>query len=93
MLIINGPLHKKGGAIAGNFYFTCTVVKLHPHKQHCVGTFVVSGGQITSQGVLGMNPPATFALTGGTGAYQTTRGHVDIGGTRQLTVTTLHLIL
>ncbi len=92
LFFVNAPLHKQGGGIAGSLYVACTLVKVNPQKNHCVGTLSLSGGQITFQGVI--NPPVfTVAVTGGTRAYQTARGQFTTRITKNTTFFTLHLIL
>lgn len=48
----------------------------------CVVTFVLSGGQVTTQGLLNIANPAsfrgTFAITGGTGSYRQAGGQASI---------------
>jgi hypothetical protein len=95
---LHGPLHKQGGAVAGKLYAVCTAVVVHPIKFHCVGTFALAGGQITFQGIfhpVGQNnqPPFSFAITGGTNAYQAVRGQVTISTVKGIDHETLHLVL
>jgi hypothetical protein len=47
---------------------------------HCVGTLSLPRGQISAQGLIEFPGPETFtlAITGGTGAYRTAHGEVEI---------------
>jgi hypothetical protein len=66
--------------------------------QQCVWSLSLPQGQITAQGLVTSTPagPGTFvvAITGGTGAYQTAHGHMQVtaSGTGEVPLT-LHLLL
>ncbi|MGP4049414.1 hypothetical protein [Streptomyces sp. 2A115] len=74
----------KGGEKVGRDGVVCTVVRLgDPGDVQCVGTFVLSGGQITGQVIMPLLeeeseelPTFDIAITGGTGDYRAARGHI-----------------
>jgi allene oxide cyclase-like protein len=61
----------------------CTLVR-KPAWFQCVATNVFENGQITAQGLNdfsfeeGKGPPEHYAITGGTGAYRTAHGEVEL---------------
>ena len=75
----------RGGAVIGHDGGACqatSVAKGQIPQFQCLVTFVFSGGQVTTQGLLNIASPAsfrgTFAITGGTGSYQAARGQATI---------------
>ena len=95
-VVVHGPLHQQGG-VAGTFYAQCTFVSLKTSTAQCLITFKLAAGQITFQGVGVLErqggPPVTIAVTGGTGAYQSARGQVNIRTVNKVDHFTVHLIL
>ncbi len=73
----------KGGEKVGRDGVTCTVVRTgDPLDIQCVGTFVLSGGQISAQVLMTVplteeeQPPFDAAVTGGTDDYRGARGQI-----------------
>ena len=66
-----------GGSCQATF-----VAKGRVPQFQCLVTFVLRGGQVTTQGLLNIANPASFrgmfAITGGTGIYRTARGQATI---------------
>jgi hypothetical protein len=62
---------------------------------HCVATASLPQGQITVQGLIDFTDPGPFtlAITGGTGAYRTAHGEVEVTETPEIDRITLKLIL
>jgi hypothetical protein len=81
-------LTAKGGKTVGFDGGTCTVVRVKDAAtgtgtEHCLVTFSVAGGQITTQGlteIANLAPSGTqsMAITGGTGRYSKARGKATI---------------
>jgi hypothetical protein len=73
------------GKVIGHDGGTCQatfVAKGRVPQFQCLVTFVLRGGQVTSQGLINIANPASFsgkfAITGGTGIYQRARGQATI---------------
>jgi hypothetical protein len=71
----------QGNTLIGHDGGNCTatfVTKSHPSQFNCVVTFQLTGGQITTQGLINISNPSSFvgrlAVTGGTDAWETARG-------------------
>jgi hypothetical protein len=62
----------------------CVLVRFESEPEaataHCVATLSLPKGQITAQGLIDFTAPGPFALaiTGGTGAYRTAHGEVEV---------------
>ncbi|MGV9455663.1 allene oxide cyclase barrel-like domain-containing protein [Streptomyces sp. NPDC003635] len=74
---------EKGGERVGRDGVACTVVRTgNPLDIQCLGTFVLSGGQITAQVLMTVplteeeQPPFDAAVTGGTGDYRGASGQI-----------------
>ncbi|CCK27732.1 hypothetical protein BN159_3353 [Streptomyces davaonensis JCM 4913] len=74
---------EKGGEKVGRDGVTCTVVRTgNPLDIQCLGTFVLSGGQITAQVLMTVplteeeQPPFDAAVTGGTDDYRGASGQI-----------------
>jgi len=90
----------RGGKRVGEDGGVCQTVRATQASaaQQCVLTLSLPKGQITTQGLVTSTPagPGTFvlAITGGTGAYKTAHGHMEVTATSTGEVPlTLHLIL
>ncbi|MEU2264279.1 hypothetical protein ABZ557_29300 [Streptomyces sp. NPDC019645] len=80
-IIITAKLFRNGRSY-GTEAAVCT--RVAPATTHCTGTFSLPLGQVTWQHLKSTpvgTPPRDFdvAVTGGTGAYRTARGHAHIG--------------
>ncbi|MEU2113356.1 hypothetical protein [Streptomyces sp. NPDC019507] len=80
-IIITAKLFRNGRSY-GSEAAVCT--RVAPATTHCTGTFSLPLGQVTWQHLKSTpvgTPPRDFdvAVTGGTGAYRTARGHAHIG--------------
>ncbi|MEI5007293.1 hypothetical protein ACFWOY_25915 [Streptomyces sp. NPDC058423] len=80
-IIITAKLFRNGRSY-GSEAAVCT--RVAPATTHCTGTFSLPLGQVTWQHLKSTpvgTPPSDFdvAVTGGTGAYRTARGHAHIG--------------
>jgi hypothetical protein len=65
------------GRRIGSSHWSC--VRKNPgRRRHCTLTYFLSGGFVTLQGPVRDDGTGTFAITGGTGAYRTARGWVDL---------------
>jgi hypothetical protein len=75
---------EKGGQKVGRDGVSCTVVRAgNPMDIQCVGTFVLSGGQITAQVLMTVPldeqaalPDFDASVTGGTGDYRGASGEI-----------------
>ena len=71
---------RQGGRRAGRLELTCTILRIvkgDPRTMHCTGIFVLRRGQVAMFGSLD-GPSATFAITGGTGAFDSIRGEIHM---------------
>jgi hypothetical protein len=80
----------RDGERVGMTGFECIVVQFTPGPDpagepeavtaQCVATLSLREGQITAQGLVDFTGPGpfTFAITGGTGAYRTAHGEVEL---------------
>jgi hypothetical protein len=90
--VTSGVLVDVNGQRAGSFGITCTVIAVYPRYslERCDGWGQLAGGQLTIAGVSRSNTShAIWAITGGTGRYQTARGEVQLDqlNNRQTAVT------
>jgi hypothetical protein len=77
---------EKGGSVIGDDGGSCTIVRVTSADSvtvQCVVTLRLSGGQISTQGLVdesgtGTPPPFDIPITGGTGAYEGASGHVTV---------------
>ena len=79
--VTSGVLVDANGQHAGTFGITCTLVALYPQYtlERCDGWGQLTGGQLTIAGISQSNTShATWAITGGTGSYQTARGEIQL---------------
>jgi hypothetical protein len=79
--VTSGVLADVNGQRAGTFGITCTLiaVDLQYTVERCDGWGQLTGGQLTIAGVSRSNTShATWAITGGTGCYQTARGEIRL---------------
>lgn len=79
-IIITANLFRRGASY-GTEGAVCT--RVAAHTTHCTGTFSLPRGQVTWQHLQTTPagaPPSNFdlAITGGTGAYATARGHAHV---------------
>ncbi len=69
----------KAGRRVGRGHVACTMTQLRPPVPQCVGTFRLTGGQITVQGLTPPDDrPFTVAITGGTRRYAGARGTLRV---------------
>jgi hypothetical protein len=90
--VTSGTLVNLNGQRAGTFGTTCTLIAVYPQRtlERCDGWGQLTGGQLTIAGISRNNSShATWAITGGTGNYQTARGQVQLDqlNTHQTAVT------
>jgi len=79
--VTSGVLVGVNGQRAGSFGITCTLVAVHPKYtlERCHGWGQLARGQLTIAGASRSNTShATWAITGGTGRYQTARGEIQL---------------
>jgi hypothetical protein len=79
--VTSGVLVDVNGQRAGTFGITCTLVAVYPQYtlERCDGWGQLAGGQLTIAGSSRSNTShATWAITGGTGNYQTARGEIQL---------------
>jgi hypothetical protein len=79
--VTSGVLVDVNGQRAGTFGITCTLVAVHPKYtlERCDGWGQLTGGQLTIAGASRSNTShTTWAITGGTGRYQTARGQIQL---------------
>jgi hypothetical protein len=79
--VTSGVLVNVNGQRAGTFGITCTLIAVYPQStlQRCDGWGQLTGGQLTISGISKSNTShTTWAITGGTGNYQTARGEVQL---------------
>jgi hypothetical protein len=79
--VTSGLLIDANGQRAGTFGITCTLIAVYPQYtlERCDGWGQLSGGQLTIAGISRSNTShATWAITGGTGNYQTARGEIQL---------------
>ena len=79
--VTSGVLVGVNGQRAGSFGITCTLVAVHPKYtlERCHGWGQLARGQLTIAGASRSNTShATWAITGGTGNYQTARGELQL---------------
>jgi hypothetical protein len=79
--VTSGTLVTLNGQRAGTFGTTCTLIAIYPQftLDRCDGWGQLTGGQLTIAGISRSNSShATWAITGGTGTYQTARGEVQL---------------
>ncbi|MFP1628107.1 hypothetical protein ACLB9X_23735 [Streptomyces sp. 5K101] len=94
-IIITANLFRRGVGY-GSEGAVCT--RVAARTTHCTGTFSLPRGQVTWQHLQttpGGAPPSDFdiAITGGTGAYATARGHAHVAGISESGgALTLHLV-
>jgi hypothetical protein len=90
--VTSGVLVDTNGQHAGTFGITCTLIAVYPRYtlERCDGWGQLTGGQLTIAGTSRSNTShATWAITGGTGNYQTARGEIQLDqlNNRQTVVT------
>jgi hypothetical protein len=79
--VTSGVLVDANGRRAGTFGITCTLIAVYPQYtlERCDGWGQLTGGQLTIAGISRSNTShATWAITGGTGNYQTARGELQL---------------
>jgi len=79
--ITSGALVDVDGRRAGTFGVTCTLIVVHAQYslELCDGWGQLTGGQLTIAGVSRSNANhAIWAITGGTGRYQTAQGEIQL---------------
>jgi hypothetical protein len=79
--VTSGVLVDVNGQRAGTFGITCTQIAVYPQYtlERCDGWGQLAGGQLTIAGTSRSNTShATWAITGGTGNYQTARGEIQL---------------
>ena len=79
--VTSGTLVTLNGQRAGTFGTTCTLIAIYPQHtlQRCDGWGQLTAGQLTIAGTSQSNTShATWAITGGTGSYQTARGEIQL---------------
>ena len=79
--VTSGVLVDVNGQRAGTFGITCTQIAVYPQYtlERCDGWGQLTGGQLTIAGISQSNTShATWAITGGTGSYQTARGEIQL---------------
>jgi hypothetical protein len=62
----------------GSHRGVCTVVSARPFRAQCSDTFVLPAGQLYTQGVFSNASSNRAGIVGGTGAYEVSRGSVNI---------------
>ncbi|HET7476258.1 MAG TPA: hypothetical protein VFJ97_09600 [Dermatophilaceae bacterium] len=84
----------QGGRRIGHDTLQCTAIHGPPAFEfQCVGTLVLSKGQVTLQGATDFSS-IRMAVTGGTGSYQGAHGELVVHGTDTTTDNdVLHLVL
>jgi hypothetical protein len=88
--VTSGVLVDVNGRRAGTFGITCTLIAVYHQYALCDGWGQLTGGQLTIAGTSRSNTRhATWAITGGTGQYQTARGELQLDqlNNRQTAVT------
>ena len=79
--VTSGVLVDVNGRRAGTFGITCTLIAVYHQYtlERCDGWGQLTGGQLTIAGISRSNTRhATWAITGGTGNYQTARGEIQL---------------
>ena len=79
--VASGVLVDVDGRRAGTFGVTCTLIVVHAQYslELCDGWGQLTGGQLTIAGVSRSNANhAIWAITGGTGRYQTAQGEIQL---------------
>jgi hypothetical protein len=79
--VTSGVLIDANGQRAGTFGITCTLIAAYPQYtlERCDGWGQLTGGQLTIAGISrSKSSHATWAITGGTGRFQTARGEVQV---------------
>jgi hypothetical protein len=95
--IFSDDLFDENNQRVGQHSGFCTLVRLGPANQRiyqCLATLALPDGQITGRGLVDFSSGAgaTFAVTGGTGAYLRTGGEISVTfPTDTRTDFTLHL--
>ena len=72
-------LFEKRDKRIGTAHWSC--VRTNPGLRHCTLTYFLPRGFLTLQGPYRDDGTGTFAITGGTGAYRTARGWMDLTST------------
>jgi hypothetical protein len=72
-------LFNKRDARIGTAHWSC--VRTNPGLRHCTLTYFLQRGFLTLQGPYRDDGTGTFAITGGTGAYRTAHGWMDLTST------------
>jgi hypothetical protein len=68
--VFSSDLTKRGRSV-GHTGVVCTITSVARNESQCVGTAWLRKGQITIQGLVAGEPEMfSFAITGGTGAYE-----------------------
>ena len=73
----------RNGRKVGEDGVVCSLIRVEPSSAvyNCAGTLSLPSGQITFQGLTVLPPgsePFVVAITGGTGAYRTARGEMEV---------------
>lgn len=91
--IFGKPLSAAGKKV-GRSQFVCVETDAGRHVQQCAGTLRLADGQLAAAGaVVGDTRRATFAVTGGTGAYEGVRGSLtSVMGRGDKSTISVHLI-
>jgi hypothetical protein len=79
--VTSGVLVDPNGQRAGTFGITCTLIAVYPQHslERCDGWGQLTVGQLTIAGISRSDSRhATWAITGGTGSYQTAQGEVQL---------------
>jgi allene oxide cyclase len=72
-------LFDKRDARIGTAHWSC--VRTNPGLRHCTLMYFLQRGSLTLQGPYRDDGTGTFAITGGTGAYRTAHGWMDLTST------------
>lgn len=72
-------LFDKRGQRIGTAHWSC--VRTNPGLRHCTLTYFLPRGFLTLQGPYRDDLTGTFAITGGSGAYRTAHGWMDLTST------------
>lgn len=70
----------RGGHRVGHTGVVCTITSAHHDESQCLGSAKINGqGELTIQGLIAGNPKSfSFAITGGTGAYEGAQGTLTV---------------